>query len=169
MTARRLAVTIGLPAARCEAIAIAGHLLDVGQLSVPRHITDKPSILTVDEMELMRCHPGVGARLLARSPRFPQSTYSALAGFVEAGETLEQCVEREVQEGDYVLVDIESETTELKRTGFASYVRKEDRDTRQAEESFNKASGMKKGGTVSSASRRADGIAQRGKTKGRHV
>ena len=28
--------------------------------------------------------------LLARSPRFPQSTYSALAGFVEAGETLER-------------------------------------------------------------------------------
>jgi hypothetical protein len=29
--------------------------------------------------------------------------------------------------------------------------------------------GMKKGGTVSSASKRADGIAQRGKTKGRMV
>lgn len=36
--------------------------------------------------------------LLARSPRFPQSTFSALAGFVEAGETLEQCVAREVME-----------------------------------------------------------------------
>jgi NAD+ diphosphatase len=36
--------------------------------------------------------------LLARSPRFPQSTFSALAGFVEPGETLEQCVAREVKE-----------------------------------------------------------------------
>ncbi len=36
--------------------------------------------------------------LLARSPRFPQGVYSALAGFVEPGETLEQCVHREVQE-----------------------------------------------------------------------
>ena len=36
--------------------------------------------------------------LLARSPRFPEGVYSALAGFVEPGETLEQCVEREVQE-----------------------------------------------------------------------
>ena len=36
--------------------------------------------------------------LLARSPRFAQSTFSALAGFVEAGETLEQCVAREVME-----------------------------------------------------------------------
>ena len=33
----------------------------------------------------------------------------------------------------------------------------------------NKALGMKKGGNVSSASKRADGIAQRGKTKGRMV
>ncbi len=36
--------------------------------------------------------------LLARAPRFPRNMYSALAGFVEPGETLEQCVEREVQE-----------------------------------------------------------------------
>lgn len=38
-------------------------------------------------------------------------------------------VEREVQEGDYVLVDVKSETTELNRTGFAAFVRKEERDT----------------------------------------
>ncbi|HKI53791.1 MAG TPA: trigger factor [Anaerolineales bacterium] len=38
-------------------------------------------------------------------------------------------VEREVQEGDYVLVDIVSETTEVNRTGFAAFVRKEERDT----------------------------------------
>lgn len=36
--------------------------------------------------------------LLARSPRFPKGMYSALAGFVEPGETLEQCLEREVDE-----------------------------------------------------------------------
>jgi len=36
--------------------------------------------------------------LLARSPRFPPEMYSALAGFVEPGETLEQCLEREVFE-----------------------------------------------------------------------
>jgi len=36
--------------------------------------------------------------LLARSPHFPPGMYSALAGFVEAGETLESCVEREVAE-----------------------------------------------------------------------
>ncbi|MGH8747184.1 MAG: NAD(+) diphosphatase [Burkholderiales bacterium] len=36
--------------------------------------------------------------LLGRSPHFPAGMYSALAGFVEPGESLEQCVEREVGE-----------------------------------------------------------------------
>jgi len=36
--------------------------------------------------------------LLARSHRFPQGMFSALAGFVEAGETIEDCIVREVRE-----------------------------------------------------------------------
>lgn len=36
--------------------------------------------------------------LLARSPRFPPGMYSTLAGFVEPGESLEDCVRREVFE-----------------------------------------------------------------------
>jgi NAD+ diphosphatase len=36
--------------------------------------------------------------LLARSPHFPPGMYSALAGFVEPGETLEQTLVREVRE-----------------------------------------------------------------------
>ena len=36
--------------------------------------------------------------LLARGPHFPPGMYSALAGFVEPGESLEQCVAREVAE-----------------------------------------------------------------------
>ena len=42
--------------------------------------------------------------LLGRSPHFPPGMYSALAGFVEPGETLEQCVVREV--GEEVGVDV---------------------------------------------------------------
>jgi trigger factor len=37
-------------------------------------------------------------------------------------------VEREATEGDYVLVDVKSETPEINRTGFAAYIRKEPRD-----------------------------------------
>jgi NAD+ diphosphatase len=36
--------------------------------------------------------------LLARAHRFPQGMFSALAGFVEAGETIEDCIVREVRE-----------------------------------------------------------------------
>lgn len=39
-----------------------------------------------------------GKLLLARSGRFPAGFYSVLAGFVEPGETLEECVVREVFE-----------------------------------------------------------------------
>jgi trigger factor len=40
-----------------------------------------------------------------------------------------ETVDRGIETGDYVLVDVKSETTELNRTGFATFIRKEDRDT----------------------------------------
>ena len=43
--------------------------------------------------------------LLARSRRFQGSFFSVLAGFVEAGETFEECVKREVREEVAVEVD----------------------------------------------------------------
>jgi NAD+ diphosphatase len=46
-----------------------------------------------------------GEILLARAPRFPDGMYSALAGFVEPGETLEDCVRREVREEVGIEVD----------------------------------------------------------------
>lgn len=36
--------------------------------------------------------------LLGRQPRFPKGSYSALAGFMEPGETIEECVRREIWE-----------------------------------------------------------------------
>lgn len=39
-----------------------------------------------------------GQLLLARAPHFAPRMYSALAGFVEAGESIEQCLQREVAE-----------------------------------------------------------------------
>jgi NAD+ diphosphatase len=38
------------------------------------------------------------ALLLARATRFPTDMYSVIAGFVDAGESLEECVHREVRE-----------------------------------------------------------------------
>lgn len=46
--------------------------------------------------------------LLGRSPRHPERMYTALAGFVEAGETMEKAVAREVYEETGVRIDLES-------------------------------------------------------------
>jgi len=72
--AQVLAARLGLSDGVCEAIALAGHVMDIGQLGVPRTILAKPSILTVDEMELMRRHPGLGARLIEGIPGFDEVT-----------------------------------------------------------------------------------------------
>lgn len=46
-----------------------------------------------------------GQILLARSPHFPPRMFSVLAGFVEPGETVEECVTREVREEVGIRVD----------------------------------------------------------------
>ena len=57
-------------------------------------------------------------------------------------------VEREVQEGDYVMVDVKSDAPELNRTGFAAFVRKEERDTEWPYNGFaRELIGMKPGDT----------------------
>ncbi|EFV13014.2 hypothetical protein HMPREF9336_02118 [Segniliparus rugosus ATCC BAA-974] len=43
-------------------------------------------------------HDGADQVLLARQPIWPQRWFSVLAGFCEPGESLEQCVEREISE-----------------------------------------------------------------------
>jgi NAD+ diphosphatase len=45
-----------------------------------------------------------GRALLARNARFPRPFFSTLAGFVEVGETLEDAVEREIEEEAGILV-----------------------------------------------------------------
>lgn len=55
-------------------------------------------------------------------------------------------VERAIETGDYVLVDVKSETTELNRTGFAAFVRSEDRDSEWPYNGFAKElAGLKAG------------------------
>jgi len=70
---------LGLDESYRRALRIAGQMLDLGQLGVPRHITEKPAILSVEEMELMQRHPGWGAQLLEGIPGFAE-----VARWVEA-------------------------------------------------------------------------------------
>lgn len=51
----------------------------------------------VDPVTIMTVEHG-GRLLLGRQPRFPPRRYSALAGFVEPGETVEEAVAREISE-----------------------------------------------------------------------
>lgn len=70
----------------------ATHCTGCGREEYPR--TDPAVICLV--------HDGVGENgssvLLARQPVWPRGRYSVLAGFVEAGESLEACVAREICE-----------------------------------------------------------------------
>lgn len=69
----------------------------------------------------------------------------ALADLRQMYATTEN-VEREAQEGDYVLVDVKSETPELNREGFATMIRAEDRDTEWPYSGFaRELAGMKPG------------------------
>ncbi|MGF1466450.1 MAG: NAD(+) diphosphatase [Sandaracinaceae bacterium] len=63
------------------------RLADDGRRHFPR--TDPAVMVLVTHGE--RC-------LLAREPRFPPGMFSTLAGFVEVGESLEDCVARETKE-----------------------------------------------------------------------
>ncbi|MEV6278427.1 NAD(+) diphosphatase [Nocardia sp. NPDC051832] len=52
----------------------------------------------IDPAVICLIHDGGDRVLLARQHTWPKTLFSLLAGFVEAGESLERCVEREVKE-----------------------------------------------------------------------
>lgn len=60
--------------------------------------TAYPRVTPAMMVLVWRQREGAGELLLARSPHYAPGVYSALAGFVEAGESLEECVHREVAE-----------------------------------------------------------------------
>ena len=70
--AGQLAAGAGVSARERQALVVAALLLDVGQLGVPHHIVDKPTVLAVDEMELVRHHPGWAARIVETIPGMEQ-------------------------------------------------------------------------------------------------
>jgi NAD+ diphosphatase len=76
----------GTPTAR-KASELARQCPSCGQIHYPR--------IASAVMALVRRRDQL---LLARSPHFPPGMHSALAGFVEPGESLEQCLHREVRE-----------------------------------------------------------------------
>jgi putative nucleotidyltransferase with HDIG domain len=55
---------LGLAPVRLRDLAIGGLLHDVGKLSVPNEILQKPGALTDDEFEVIKRHPEAGSRLV---------------------------------------------------------------------------------------------------------
>ncbi len=68
---------------------------DCGREHFPR--TD-PAVIMLLTRPAPPGRPGEGRCLLARQPHWPDGMYSALAGFVEPGETIEDAVRREAME-----------------------------------------------------------------------
>ncbi|HVV74938.1 MAG TPA: NAD(+) diphosphatase [Mycobacteriales bacterium] len=58
-----------------------------------------------DPAIIVLLHDGGDRALLGRQPSWPRGRYSTIAGFVEAGESAEQAVHREVREETGVLVE----------------------------------------------------------------
>ncbi|HEX3907380.1 MAG TPA: NAD(+) diphosphatase [Mycobacteriales bacterium] len=58
-----------------------------------------------DPAVIVLLHDGGDRALLGRQPSWPRGRYSTIAGFVEAGESAEHCVSREVREETGVEVD----------------------------------------------------------------
>jgi NAD+ diphosphatase len=81
----------GSPVERVNA-GWATHCTGCGREEYPR--TDAAVICLVHDDE----GTNGGSVLLARQPIWPPARYSVLAGFVEAGESLEACVSREIRE-----------------------------------------------------------------------
>lgn len=61
-------------------------------------LTNYPRLSPAIIIAVVRQTPEGPRLLLARSHRFPTQMYSVVAGFVEPGETLEECAQREVLE-----------------------------------------------------------------------
>ena len=65
----------------------------------------RPEYPRTDPAVICLVHDGGRQVLLGRQPVWPEGMFSHVAGFVEAGESLENCVRREVQEEVGVTVD----------------------------------------------------------------
>jgi hypothetical protein len=64
LLAVQIAELLGLSAGRLRSLAIGGLMHDIGKLSVPVEILQKPGPLTEAEFEVIRRHPERGARLI---------------------------------------------------------------------------------------------------------
>src|SRR4029079_2703648 len=66
-TSATIASALGLPAEEVELIRRAAPLHDIGKLAIPDSILLKPGLLTLEEMDTMKMHTVLGAKMLSGS------------------------------------------------------------------------------------------------------
>ena len=66
--AARVGVRLGLGQAALESLSRTAMLHDIGKLGIPNEILGKPGPLDAEEWKIMRRHPVIGERILARVP-----------------------------------------------------------------------------------------------------
>ena len=62
--AAQIAQQVGLSTAEAEEVRLAGILHDVGKISVPETVLNKPARLTPEEFEVMKGHAALGGKIL---------------------------------------------------------------------------------------------------------
>jgi HD-GYP domain-containing protein (c-di-GMP phosphodiesterase class II) len=62
---------LGLPAHRLRLLALGGLLHDMGKLTIPDEILNKPGKLTDAEFDVIKSHPGAGRDLITELGGFP--------------------------------------------------------------------------------------------------
>lgn len=65
--AEATAAELGLPSEEVENIRNAGYLHDIGKIGTPDSVLTKSGVLTADEMETMKLHPGASQRILSHA------------------------------------------------------------------------------------------------------
>lgn len=68
--AREIARRLGLPVEEQDSIALAARVHDVGKLGVPDELLQRPSQLTPYELEQIRTHVVIGARIVSKLPQY---------------------------------------------------------------------------------------------------
>ena len=64
VVAQALGVQLGLDDRECELLHIAGHLHDIGKIGLPDSILKKEGRLTLEEYEIVKQHPAMGAEIV---------------------------------------------------------------------------------------------------------
>ena len=75
--AKQIALRYGYPENRLDDIYMMGLLHDVGKIGVPNSIINKPDKLDADEYEIIKSHPGMGAKILKNITEMPSLAMGA--------------------------------------------------------------------------------------------